>query len=59
MKCNMTKEEIEKKIYFAETVLGAIKHIERPMLVYEEEKQVVKEALSEYKYKLESELRGR
>jgi hypothetical protein len=55
----MTKEEIEKKIYFAETVLGAIKHIERPMLVYEEEKQVVKEALSEYKYKLESELRGR
>lgn len=49
----MTKEEIEKKIYFAEML------IKRPILVFDEEKQVVKEALSEYKYKLESELRGR
>jgi len=55
----MTKEEIEKKIYFAEMLIGVINHVERPMLMYEEEKQVVKEALSEYKYKLESELRGR
>ena len=56
---NMTKEEIEKKIYFAEMIIGVINHVERPILMYEEEKQVVKEALSEYKYKLESELRGR
>ena len=49
----MTKEEIEKRIYFAEMF------IKRPILVYDEEKRVIKEALSEYKYKLESELRGR
>ncbi len=55
----MTREEIEKKIYFAEMIIGAINHIERPILMYEEEKKVVKEALSDYKYKLESELRGK
>ena len=55
----MTNEEIEKKMYFAEVVLGAIKNLERPILMYEEEKQVVKEALSDYLYKLRMELMGK
>lgn len=55
----MNNDEINKKIYFAETVIGAINHVERPMLIYEEEKKVVKEALGAYISKLEMELRGR
>jgi len=35
---NMTKEEIEKRIYFAEMLIGVINHVERPMLMYDEEK---------------------
>lgn len=57
----MTREEIEKEIVFAEMVLGVIKNknIKIPMLMYEEEKNVVRKALNEYVNKLESELRGR
>ena len=55
----MANEEIEKKIYFAETVIGLINHLECPILMYEEEKQVVKEALSDYLYKLRMEEIGK
>ncbi len=55
----MTREEIEKELIFADMVLGAIKNVKTPMLMYDEEKNVVKNALTEYKYKLESEMRGR
>lgn len=55
----MTREDIEKELIFADMVLGAIKNVKVPMLMYDEEKDVVKKALTEYKYKLESEMRGR
>ena len=55
----MTREDIEKELIFADMVLGAIKNVKTPMLMYDEEKDVVKKALTEYKYKLESEMRGR
>ena len=55
----MTREDIEKELIFADMVLGAIKNVKTPMLRYNEEKDVVEKALTEYKYKLESEMRGR
>ena len=55
----MDNDEIKKKIYFAETVIGTINHVKCPMLMYEEEKNVVKEALGDYISKLEIELRDR
>ena len=53
----MTREEMNKEIIFIDMVLGAIRNVKTPMLVYDEEKEVVKEALNEYKNKLEFELR--
>lgn len=53
----MSREEIEKELIFADMVLGAIKNVKVPMLMYDEEKEVVKKALTEYKYKLELEQR--
>ena len=55
----MTREEMEKELIFADMVLGAIKNVKVPMLMYDEEKEVVKKALTEYKYKIESEMRGK
>lgn len=55
----MTNEQIKRDICFAQMVIGAIDNVERPMLVYDEEKEVVKKALHKYLYELESELRGR
>ena len=55
----MTREEIEREIVFADMVLGVIKNVKVPMLMYDEEKNVVKKALSEYKDRLESEMRGK
>ena len=55
----MTREEMNKEITFANMVLGTIKNVQTPMLMYDEEKAVVRKALSEYVSKLESELRGR
>ena len=49
----------DKERYFAETVIGAINHVEHPMLIYEEEKTVVKKALEALLFKDESERRGR
>ena len=50
---------MNKEIAFAEMVIGAINNVKMPMLVYDEEKSVVKKALSEYISRLEKELRGR
>lgn len=44
---NMTDEE-KRELYFANSVLRAIDHVQTPMLVYDEEKQVVKKALQMY-----------
>ena len=55
----MTREDIKKELIFADMVLGVIKNVKTPMLMYDEEKDVVKKALIEYKYKLESEMRGK
>lgn len=55
----MTNEEIERKMYFAQTIIGVINHVERPMLLYDEEKAVVKEALYKYIRELEDEMRGK
>lgn len=47
-------EEQEKELYFANVVIGAIKNVKVPMLMYEEEKNVVEKALSMYIDKIES-----
>lgn len=53
------RDEINKKIFFADMILGLIKNVERPILMYDEEKIVVEEALTEYKERLEGLSRGR
>jgi hypothetical protein len=55
----MTRDEAKKELIFADMVLGAIKNVKTPMLMYDEEKDAVKKALTEYIYKLESEMRGK
>ena len=55
----MSIDEINKEIYFAKMVIGAINNVKVPMLMYEEEKAVTKKALRKYVDELESELRGR
>lgn len=51
-----TKED-EKELYFANAVIGAINNVKVPMLMYEEEKQVVKKALRKYIDELETKAR--
>ena len=51
-----TKED-EKELYFAKAVIGAIKNIEVPMLMYEGEKKVVEKALRKYIDELEAKAR--
>lgn len=51
-----TKED-EKELYFANAVIGAINNVKAPMLMYEEEKQVVKKALRKYIDELEAKAR--
>lgn len=55
----MNTEELNREIVFINMVLNVIKNVARPMLIYDEEKEVVRKALTEYQHKLESELRGR
>jgi hypothetical protein len=55
----LIREDIEKELIFADMVLDVIKNVKTPMLMYDEEKDVVKKALTEYKYKLESKMRGK
>ena len=52
-------KEQEKELYFANVVIGAINNVEMPILMYKEEKEVVKKALRMYIDKIESEARGR
>lgn len=52
----MTREQINKELYFVDRVLGDIRNVEMPKLVYDEEKEVVRKALADYKSKLQSEL---
>lgn len=47
--------ENDKEIYFARRVLDSIRMVNEPKLCYEEEKEVVKKALSRYISYLESE----
>jgi hypothetical protein len=49
--------EDEKELYFANAVIGAINNVKVPMLMYEEEKQVVKKALRKYIDELETKAR--
>ena len=52
----MTVAEIDKQLVFIDMVLGAIQNVEVPMLMYEGEKEVVKQALTNYRFKLEDKL---
>lgn len=52
----MTRTEIDKQIVFIDMVLGAIQNVEVPMLMYKGEKEVVKQALTEYRFKLQDRL---
>lgn len=55
----MTIEQIKKEIYFAKVIIGATYHVQMPMLTNQEEKDVVRKALTKYVDELEDELRGR
>lgn len=46
-----------KELYFVKTVIGAIENVKVPMLMYEEEKEVVKKALQMYINKIEMDAR--
>jgi hypothetical protein len=51
-------ENIKKELYFIDAVLGAIRNVKTPMLMYDEEKDVVRKALLKYKDEIENKLRG-
>ena len=55
----MAYEDQKKELYFANTVIGAIDNVKVPMLMYEEEKNVVRKALRMYIDKIENDMRGR
>ena len=48
----------EQELYFANAVIGAINNVDKPMLIYDEEKEVVKRALRSYIMDSEDALRG-
>jgi hypothetical protein len=50
------REQVNKELYFNDRALGDIRNVEMPKLVYDEEKEVVRKALADYKSKLQSEL---
>lgn len=57
-KADEPKEEIDtskidKELVFIRMVLDAINFVDRPMLIYNEEKSVVRKALCDYRDKLE------
>lgn len=55
----MENNQIERELFFADMIIGLINNVERPMLLYEEEKEIVKKALNEYIDKLKSKQIGR
>ena len=56
---NMTYEDQKKELYFANAVIGVIDNVKTPMLMYQEEKDVVRKALRMYIDRIESDMRGR
>ena len=46
--------EIDKELTFIKMVLDVINNVKTPMLIYDEEKSVVRKALCDYKDKLEA-----
>ena len=56
---NMTYEEQKKELYFANVVIGVIDNVKIPMLMYQEEKDVVRKALRMYIDRIESDMRGK
>ena len=52
----MTYEDQKKELYFANAVIGAIDNVKTPMLMYQEEKDVVRKALRMYIDRVESEI---
>ena len=50
-------EKQDRELYFARAVIGAIENVKVPMLMYEEEKEVVKKALQMYINKIEMDTR--
>ena len=55
----MTYEDQKKELYFANVVIGVIDNVKTPMLMYQEEKDVVRKALRMYIDRIESDMRGR
>lgn len=51
-------EEQQKELYFASTVIRVIENVKVPMLMHEEEKEVVKKALQMYINKIECDARS-
>ncbi len=51
-------DEMKKEVYFANIVIGAIDNVKTSMLMYEEEKRVVRKALKMYIDKIEGKMRG-
>lgn len=55
---NNNDDEMKKEVYFANIVIGAIDNVKTSMLMYEEEKQVVRKALKMYIDKIEDKMCG-
>ena len=55
----MTYEDQKKELYFANAVIGAIDNVKTPMLMYQEEKDVVRKALRMYIDRIEDNMRGK
>ena len=51
-------DEMKKDVYFANRVIGTIDNVKTPMLMYEEEKQVVRKALKMYIDKIKDKMYG-
>ena len=49
----MTNEEIERHLFFAKHLINIVDNVKVPMLMYDEEKEVTKEALRLYADDLE------
>ena len=55
----MIYEDQKKELYFANAVIGVIANVKTPMLMYQEEKDVVRKALRMYIDRIEDDMRGR
>lgn len=50
------REKAEKEMYFAKRILQDMQHLNVVHLVYDEEKEVVRKALQDYRSKLQSQM---